>query len=230
MVTAVGAFILMIASVAAVLEVGAVSPVLAIATCIYAAAALASYALNYFESSFGIHPAPGIIPDDANTRTFFNGVGRLFAQGVRTVAAWYTTVPANAQVAHPVLNNVASPHLLASIGSFTKSATGQPIFTVPATPAATSPVAAAGIVPKAVTANLLVSVAINPAQTSGSATAPLLAKLNLSAPIALPGPSLAVAHFAAPAAASANYLASTAAAAHTSSFATSALPLHSTHT
>ena len=74
----------------------------------------------------GVTPGPGYIPHDANTQTLFNDIGRVAAQAARAVIQLYAVNPeAGVQGARAI---GGSPHLLASIGTFTNNAAGQPIF------------------------------------------------------------------------------------------------------
>ena len=120
-----------IASIAAALVA---TPVVVAAAAILDSLAAAAGAINYFSSGYGTqmggHSGPGSIPNDANTQTFFNDVGRMISQSVRSAAAWFAQQPYHNAIGITGLQ--AQPLLPAS--SFSTSASGAPIFILPPMP------------------------------------------------------------------------------------------------
>ncbi len=89
------------------------------------AAGSAEDAAGQINAAHGSSQPPGYIPSDANTQAFYNSVGRVAAEAGRASAAYYSMNP-QANVSRPPLGG-ASPHLLASVASFSTDTGGHPI-------------------------------------------------------------------------------------------------------
>ena len=122
--TYVAAGIGLLGSLAALPEIAAGA---AIIGGIAAVASIAEGIAGEVAAARGATPGAGYVPNDANTQTFLNDVGRLSAELGRAAAAYFARNPHPQSVGVPG----ASPHLLAGVGTFTTSPSGQPIFTVP---------------------------------------------------------------------------------------------------
>ncbi len=107
------------------------TPVVVAAAVILDGLAAAAGTIDYFSSGYvtqmGGHSGPGLIPNDANTQTFFNDVGRMIAQSVRSAAAWFSQQPYHNAIG--IAGSHAQPLLPAS--SFSTNTSGAPIFTLP---------------------------------------------------------------------------------------------------